>query len=143
MRLFAKALFGAIDIQRDQPLAAATLGRVRMPVLVHEEMPERDQEERAEFAALRPGATWKAIRQQMGEEILRQILSILGASALSTDESIERIPIAPAKLLQGLSGCRRAGLACRPEHHAPVGGGEYAPVRLGLGIRYFRPHACI
>jgi len=43
-----------------------------MSVLVHEEMPERDSEERPEFAALWPRATRKAIRQQMRDKILRQ-----------------------------------------------------------------------
>src|SRR6185295_2801751 len=65
------------------------------------------------------------------EELLGQVLGILGVITLSADVSVEGIPVGAAQFLQGFPGLWRLGVACR-EHHAPVRRWEYAKSSSGF-----------
>ena len=123
-------------------MALTALGGLGTIPFVGKEVIQASEEERAEPALFRPHATQKALAQQMCDKALRQILGVFVTKATSSHVGVEGVPVSAAQLFQG-GRCLRIGALARRQHHAPVRGGEYDPVRLGLGISFFRSHGSI
>ena len=80
-------------------------------------------EEGPEPALLAVGGQEHALLQEPGEVRLREVLRRVGVVALAADEGVDRIPVGPAELGQGLAVLGR-GAEARRGDQAPAGGGE-------------------
>ena len=70
--------------------------------------------------------------QEVGEELLGQVLGLLGRRPAAADEGVERVPVGLAERGQGLAG---PGLGRVPggQDQAPAGGGELPGLGAGSG----------
>src|ERR1051326_8251642 len=96
-------------------------------------MLESAKEKRAELTFASVGHAEIVSGQQPREEFLGQILSVVRCMALSARVSVERIPIRPAQLRQGLRGFWRIPLS-RLKHHAPMRRGKNCRSRRLLSV---------
>ena len=79
---------------------ATTFRRVIPIPVVGEKVLQRSQQKGTEPAILGSDGSQSVLLNQTGKEILRQIFSLVWTAPLSSDESIERIPIGLAKRSQ-------------------------------------------
>src|SRR5438093_12758032 len=83
------------------------------------------QQEGAELALFPIHRGEEVLLQQPGEELLRQVLGLVGRMALAADESVKWIPIGAAQAGKGLFRLRRAPIL-GGDDEAPMGGREPA-----------------
>src|SRR5687767_12153979 len=102
---------GGFEIKRQWTNAAATFLCSRLLSFMRKEMLARGQQETAEPTFRRCRLAYEFCFQQMGEEALRQIASLVPVSRPPADVSIERIPIAFAEYGERFAGVRLAPLA--------------------------------
>jgi hypothetical protein len=85
-------------------------------------MLDRCEEEGAKASTLAFDVTEPSFREKAGEEFLGQVLGVMRAVSLPTNESIEWIPIGLAKLGECRVGTRC--IASSGENDAPTSGSE-------------------
>ena len=90
------AILAGGEIERDRGPRAAALLRPLTPALVGQKVLHRPQQKRAEAAALPIGDRQVILGQEADEELLRQVLGVLGRVARPANEGIEREPVALA-----------------------------------------------
>ena len=94
-----------------------------MPPVLDHEIFHRSQQKRPQPTLVLLRRKKIPALQKPRKEALRQILRILRPRSLPPDESIDRIPIESAQLLNGIS--RRAGIAGpQIDDQRPAGRGE-------------------
>ena len=95
-------------------------------------MAQRRQQEGAEAALLPVGLGQPVLLQQPREELLRQVLGIVGLIAAAADVGVEGIPIGLAESGQRRLGAGRVA-ARRRQHHRPMRRDEGGVTPPGFG----------
>ncbi len=103
--------------------ASAPLGRSPSVPLIGQETGDGREKEGAKAAAILLHTGQPFLGQQAGEELLGAVLSIRWCHAPTAGESVDRVPIGAAELLERGLMARCARLA-GGQHHAPMGGCE-------------------
>src|SRR5439155_13966642 len=85
-------------------VAATTALSLSAFSLVHQEILHADQQERAEFTGARLHTSERMPLEEAPEKLLGEILRLVVAGALATDEDIQWIPIGRTQVGQGFSG---------------------------------------
>src|SRR2546427_9684965 len=114
-----------MGVERKHSLRAAALCGLLFAPFIHQEILERTEQEGTKSATVRVGQAQIFLLEQPGEELLRQITSIVRIVALAPNAGIERIPISPAEFFQGFGSLRGISLA-RLQDDAPVRGDKAA-----------------
>ena len=116
----------AVIVQK-YPLAAATpFAGVGAFGGMGQEMLQCAEQEVAEPATLRVSPPQGAFFQQVDEEILGEVLGVVGAIAPSADEGVNRIGIKAIEFLQGSAGFPGA-FSRRGGNQSPLGRMELGP----------------
>ena len=126
-----QTLLRALPIEREMLRAAAAFLALGLVPFVREKMFQRREQARAKLAMLGVQALEIILFQEPREECLREIFGILLRVTFAPDVSVERKPIAPAKLAQRAIRLRR-GLAPGGQHHRPARRDEILTRRAGL-----------
>src|SRR6266542_4660103 len=121
-RLDAGAPDSGKFLQWDRLLSFTSLHRRRATVFTDKKMLQRCQQIRTQPSFLLANIVEIPALQQQRKEPLCKIFRLLGTSALTPDETIDRSPISAAKFFQCLPGFR--GLTVRFQHHAPMRRGK-------------------
>src|ERR1039458_7169536 len=108
---------GGIKRNRGLP-PAAPLGGFTPPFLGQEPF-QSDDEECPQLAFIGVGRFQPALLQKAPEELLGEVLRIMGRVTRASHVGIERIPVSPANGLQGHGRLGRGLLPCRQYHRPP------------------------
>jgi hypothetical protein len=92
------ALLGGTSIDGDKDHAAPPLDPVGAVALVLHVVSERGEEEPPEPPPRGIDIAEEVTRQGIAQKTLGEVLGLLGGVALTADEGLERIPVAPAEL---------------------------------------------
>src|SRR5262249_48723833 len=116
---------------QQQLLAAvpALEGGHRLP-LVREEVLARGEQERTEAALVPADVGEEVPLEEAAEELLGEVVGLVGGVAAPPHVGVQRIPIPPAEIRQGLFTFAPAAVACAQDQ-APLGGSK--PPRGGGG----------
>src|SRR5206468_2959375 len=134
---FKPVLFlGRFRVKRKQLAVPAALEAVvRFPLVCNEVLKSR-QQKAAELAPVAFGGGHSALLEQLGEESLCQVLSLLGSVALPARKHIQWIPVSLAQFFQRRSGLRR-GQVSRIQHRTPVRRGKNRSLDEALAFAAF------
>ncbi len=111
---------GVADIDREHgKLSSAAGGGGTLP-LVGQEVAAVGEQECAKPAPRRVGRGHRAVFEQVGKILLRQVEGLLETVPFAADVRVDRKPVRRAELGQGLTGTRLDHVAGR-DHAAPSG----------------------
>jgi len=135
-RFDAVAIFrvGAIERYRVRPAAALEAAAFRM--FLGEEVFHGREQEGSEFASLRVCQRDGILFQQVREEGLREVLSILAVLSETAHVGVERIPVSAAEFFERFGGLRRS-LVRGVEHDSPACCDKPRLPRAGTGLGLF------
>jgi hypothetical protein len=135
----AVTVFCGDGVEADEGLAAAPLEAGVVFSGVDQEAVEGDEQEGTELAAATVDGTEVVLLDEEAEELLGEVLGVLGGSGLMPDVGVKGVPILVAETFEGIASRRGVGVGGE-EDIGPGGGDETAGTglwqvlrRVGLG----------